>query len=172
MLAAGFTGVCSAGGPLGIVAQSPRHGFGALTSGDSVRVRLPGALRVEASMRAVRADTIVLAVSGLADQWSLSAFDLESLERYVDRTPSEGFRQGAILGMAAGLFAGAATGLLLHYTGALGAEDEHPVEDLVGTTLKGAGLGAGVGILVGGFFGGAHPGMGWVSIDLPAMGRR
>ena len=146
--------------------QERRQTLELLEDGDSVRLRLPGALKVDASMRDLRDDTLVLIVPGLATDWSLSAFDLESLERWVDRSPSEGFRHGAALGLAIGLFVGAAAGGVLHATPILGGPDDPPSRVVEAAIAWGA-FGGGVGALTGGFLGGARPGQGWISIELP-----
>ena len=145
-------------------------GMGALQPGDSVRLQLPGALRVEASMREMRGDTLILIVPGLASEWLLSGYDLVSLERYTDRNSREGFRNGAVVGMFAGVFVGAAIGLVLHSTGVIYDEDR-PNTQIVGNTLKWVGLGFAFGGIGGGFWGGAHPGRGWVALQLPGPAR-
>lgn len=149
-------------------AQERRQSLERLEDGDSVRLRLPGALKMDASMRDLRADTLVLVVAGLSTDWSLSAYDLVTLEHWVDRSPSEGFRHGAALGLAIGLFVGAAAGGVLHATSVLGGADDPPSR-VVEAAIQWGAFGGGIGALGGGFLGGARPGRGWISIDLPVL---
>jgi hypothetical protein len=149
-------------------AQERRQSLERLEDGDSVRLRLPGALKVDASMRDLRDDTLVLIVSGLATDWSLSAYDLETLERWVDRSPSEGFRHGAAIGFAIGLIAGAAAGGVLNATSVLG-DPSDPASRVVDAAIKWGAFGGGLGMFGGGFLGGARPGRGWISIELPVL---
>ncbi len=136
-----------------------------LQVGDSVRVRLPGALRLDAALRELRGDTLMLAVQGVEDAWPVSGYDLVLLERFGPRTPREGFRNGLMLGMASGLFLGAAVGLALNASGT--DDSPEPGVELMRQALRGAGLGAALGGVVGGFVGGARPGSGWVALPLP-----
>ena len=82
-----------------------------ISLGDSVRIRLPGALRVDASLLSWRGDVMMLDLVGLDAPWPVSILELEAL---VARTSREGFRYGAGVGAAAGIFLGAGLGLMLH----------------------------------------------------------
>ena len=155
--------------PAKSAAQDARNVIGVLERGDSVRLRLRGALPIDGQMLVLRSDTLVLAMAGLPDDWMVAASDLETLHRYIDRTPREGFRHGAAMGMAVGMFVGAATGAILHATDVLGGPDETLQGFAVGT-LRLSAIGMGLGGLTGGFIGGANPGMGWIGIELPVRG--
>lgn len=134
--------------------------------GDSVRLRLPGALTVDASVGEVRNDVITLRVVGLAQGWPVSVFDMASLEVLDERTPREGLRYGFGMGFVAGVFAGAAVGLALHSAGVTDDLDG-PASLIMGNTLRWAGFGAVAGGIGGAIVGSARPGVGWIRIELP-----
>ncbi|MDX1494260.1 MAG: hypothetical protein R3253_09385 [Longimicrobiales bacterium] len=137
-----------------------------MTAGDSVRVRLTGRMTVAAEFNRWEDDGILLDVDGFADPYSVDLTNMERLDVYMVRTPRESFRHGAILGASAGLFIGAAVGLVLHQTGVIDDEDAPPAE-LVTDGLTFAGLGLVGGALVGGFYAGTHPRRGWIRVQLP-----
>lgn len=147
-------------------AQLSRNDLGRLQSGDSVRFRLPGALRVHGSMMELRGDTLMMRVEGLRSVWPVSGADLLTLELYGRRSAREGFRHGAVLGMVSGLFAGAVVGVAINLASDHGGDA--PVADFMSSTLSWSGLGVVFGGLGGGFIGGARPGSGWVTLELPA----
>lgn len=138
--------------------------------GDTVRVRLPRAQPVEAVFQGWEADLMLLHVDGMAQDWPVSIYDMALLQVHTARTRREGLRHYAILGAVTGLFVGAGIGLALHASG-LTNDPDGPAEQIVATTLKGAGLGTIGGFLTGGFLGGRSPGIGWVSLSLPVPGR-
>jgi hypothetical protein len=145
--------------------RAQEHLIGDLVEGDSVRLRMRGSMRVHASMLGFRGDTLLLRVQGLAGSWPVSQIDLVSLEQHADRNSREGFRHGATLGLATGLFLGAISGVVVSFAmkdgvGVAGYE-------LTNRTFRWGGLGAVFGALGGGFLGGAHPGTGWVGLALP-----
>lgn len=147
-------------------AHAQWHDLLELEVGDSLRVRLPGALRVDVSMQGWQRDTLMLRVEGLRTLWPVSGFDLETLEKFGDRTPREGLRHGAAIGMATGIFAGAAVGLLLEVTG---EPDETDVaQRVIGAAVRWAGMGAVAGTIGGAVLGGRRPGRGWVLLELPS----
>ena len=135
--------------------------------GDSVWVSVRGYVPVAATFASWQGENMMLNVDGLSGQWPVSIFDMIGLRLYTMRTRQESFRDGAMLGGATGLFAGAALGLLLHSVGAIG-DPEAPPAQLMTHTLAGAGLGFVGGLFAGGFYYGRNPGLGWVSITLPA----
>lgn len=137
-----------------------------LQIGDSVRVRYPGAMRVDASFEGWRGDVMILGVAGLDDYWHVSVFDISSLGLHTARTPQEGLRYHAVFGAVAGVFAGAAVSLGLRAVGVIGTEDPTP-EEVIATTFKWASLGIVFGAVAGGAYGGSHPGVGWIGIQLP-----
>ncbi len=137
-----------------------------ISLGDSVRIRLPGALRVDASLLSWRGDVMMLDLVGLDAPWPVSILELEALEVHVARTSREGFRYGAGVGAAAGIFLGAGLGLVLHATGIVNDPDQ-PQTQVMRTATRWSALGAVAGALGGGFYMGAHPGFGWVRIELP-----
>ena len=156
---------------------APTHGLVAQPSdasrimvGDSVRLRYPGAMRVRGSFQGWQGDQMVLGMAGLQEPWRVSIFDLASLGVYTERTPREGLRYHAILGAVGGIFVGAAVSLGLRATGVIGGEGT-TAEEVIATTFKWASLGLVGGTVVGGAYGGSHPGAGWVRIELPAGGR-
>lgn len=134
--------------------------------GDSLRVRLPGSLPIQAAFRAWDGQYMMLDIGGLDDEWPVSVFDMAGLELYTMRTPQESFRHGAILGAVSGIFIGAAIGLALHSIGVTDDPDAPPAQ-LMTNTLRGAGLGFALGAVGGGLYFGRNPGEGWVSIRLP-----
>lgn len=138
-----------------------------LSPGDSVRVRLRGGIPVPASFGAWNEDVMLLTVQGLGQDWPVSIYDMESLDIYRARTPQEGFRQGVLIGAVAGVFVGAAVGLVLHSTGVSFDPDLPSDQQILATSLRWAGIVAAAGGVVGGFVGGSHPGIGWVHVDLP-----
>jgi hypothetical protein len=95
------------------------------------------------------------------------AADLASLAHYRERTPHEGFRHGAITGMIAGLFVGAAAGAGLYAVGVLDHTGDPPSQIVTSTTTWSV-IGLGLGGLGGGFIGGASPGAGWAVLALPS----
>lgn len=134
--------------------------------GDTVRIRLPRAQPVEAVLKRWEADLMLLEVDGMAQDWPVSVFDMVMLQVRTDRTRREGLRHYAIMGAVTGLFVGAGVGLGLHASG-ITNDPEGPAEQIVATTLRGAGLGTIGGFLLGGFLGGRSPGTGWISLSLP-----
>lgn len=134
--------------------------------GDSIRLRLAGALTLDASVGEVHDDVMVLSVVGLAARWPVSVFDMESLEVLDERTSREGLRYGFGMGLVAGIFAGAAVGLALHAAGVTDDPDG-PASLIMGNTLRWAGFGAVAGGIGGAIVGGARPGVGWIRIELP-----
>lgn len=138
--------------------------------GDTIRVRLPRAQPVEAVFRGWEADVMLLQVRGVEQAWPVSVFDMTWLEVHTERTRREGLRHYAILGAVTGLFVGAGVGLGLHAIG-ITADPDGPAEQIMGNTLQGAGLGIVTGLLAGGYLGGRYPGVGWISLELPARGR-
>lgn len=160
-------GVCLAlatvGAPRAVRAQE--HLIGDLVEGDSVRLRMRGSMRVHASMLGFRGDTLLLRVQGLAGPWPVSQIDLVTLEQHADRNSREGFRHGATLGLATGLFVGAISGVVVSFATKNGVGEAG--YELANRTFRWGGLGAVLGALGGGFLGGAHPGTGWVGLALP-----
>ena len=136
-----------------------------LEVGDSVRLRVTGALPLDGALRAVRGDTLVLRVVGIDDPWPVSSTDLVTLERYTERNSREGFRHGAMTGLVIGFFAGAAVGI------AVETRHSHDNTELtaamISSALRWGGGGAGIGAATGAIWGGAHPGRGWVGLSLP-----
>lgn len=137
-----------------------------MTPGDSVRVRLEGRVTVAAEFHRWQSDGILLDVSGFAEPYPIALSDMQRLHAYMRRTRRESFRHGAVLGAAAGLFIGAGVGLILHTTGVI-AEEDGPPSEIVTDTLSWLGLGLVGGTLVGGFYAGSHPGLGWIEVQLP-----
>lgn len=150
--------------PSGLAAQGADRNR--MTSGDSVRVRLSGRMTVAAEFTRWEADGILLDVDGFADPYSVDLANMERLDVFMVRTPSESFRHGALLGASAGLFIGVAVGLLLHQAGIIDEEGGPPAE-VVTDGLTFAGLGIVGGALVGGLYAGTHPGRGWIRVELP-----
>ena len=143
-----------------------------VSAGDSVRVRMNGAVSIEGITAAVQGERILLRTAGVDDLWPMSMFEMAALHVLRPRTKSEGFRLGFGTGLVAGLFIGAAVGLALHSAGAVGSEDDPPAELLMQTTLTATGIGSLAGGFIGGFRGGANPGRGWKRVPLPNLERR
>lgn len=165
----GVTLALVASGAMG--SPRPVSGQGAdrnrMVNGDSVRVQLMGRVTVAAEFNRWEGDGILLDVDGFEHPYPVDIANMESLDVYMVRTPRESFRHGALLGASAGLFIGAAAGLLLHQAGIIDDEEAPPAEILT-DALTFAGLGLVGGTLVGGFYGSAHPGRGWIRVQLPA----
>lgn len=109
---------------------------------------------------------MVLDVQGFSEPWSVSLHDLTRLQVYSDRTRHEGFRHGALLGGAAGLFIGATIGGVLKVSGA-NYDDGEPSDQVVNQTVRGAVLGTVFGALAYGVYRARHPGRGWIGLELP-----
>lgn len=137
-----------------------------MTVGDSVRVRLTGRMVVSAVFSQWQAGGILLDVDGFVDPYRVDLENLERLDVYMERTPHESFRYGALMGGSAGLFIGAISGVLLHAGGVIDDESAPPSE-VVTDALSFAGLGLVGGVLVGGFYASSRPGRGWIRIQLP-----
>lgn len=137
-----------------------------VTAGDSVRLRVTGALRVEAMATGMRGDTLLLSLAGLAAPWEVPISNLESLEAYIDRSPRDGLRYGVAIGAGAGLFAGALSGVALYATGVGRTGGDEPT-DMISSVLSWSGVGIVAGAITGAVVGGARPGRGWVVIPLP-----
>lgn len=137
-----------------------------VVAGDSVRVHPRGGLRdaVHARVAGWRADTLVMHVQGMAGTWNVPAGDIRTLQRYQQLTSRDGFRRGATMGLAVGLFAGAAVGLGLYALGPTHDEDGPPGEQLMASVLRFTGLGLVSGVVVGGVLGARTPGWGWIGI--------
>ena len=137
-----------------------------IASGDSLRLKLPGHLWVDAHFESWSADVMMLGVEGVTGDWPVSIFDLTGLQLYTGRSPRQGLRHWAMLGAVGGMFAGAGVGLLIDTSGA-GAGMSGPSADIISTTVRWATIGMAVGAVAGGVYGGARPGMGWIGIELP-----
>ena len=151
---------------VGLATLVPAGARAQVTAGDSVRLRVTGALRVEAMTTGLRGDTLLLTLTGVSTTWPVSLSDLESLEAFVDRSPRDGLRYGVAIGAGAGLFAGAIGGLALQATG-LTDNGGDEATGLVSSVLEWSGLGVVAGAVVGAVLGGQRPGRGWVAIPLP-----
>ena len=134
--------------------------------GDSVRVQLPRARAVEASLQGWDQGVMLLRVQGLESQWGVPVRDLAALSVYTARSPREGLRHYSILGAVSGLFLGAAVGLALHTMGVIDDPTKPPAQ-IITNALKWSGLGVVGGVVAGGVLGGQNPGVGWVGISLP-----
>jgi hypothetical protein len=145
--------------------RMPERRVDQLEVGDSVRLRVTGALRLDGALRGVRGDTLVLRVEGLRGLWPVSSSDLVTLHRYTERNPREGFRHGAMTGLMIGLFAGAAVGVAVEASRS--HEDSELTSAMIRSVLRWGGGGAGIGAATGGILGGANPGRGWVALTLP-----
>jgi hypothetical protein len=137
-----------------------------VSAGDTVRVRMDRGLTVEAVFQRWEGESMALSVEGLTAPWVVSVFDMQALDVYTDRTRREGFRHGALLGAAAGLFLGAAIGVALNASGATNDPDA-PADQIVTEGLRGAALGIVAGGLAFGIYRGRHPGRGWIGLELP-----
>ena len=135
--------------------------------GDSVRVRMDAGSRVDAAFRRWDGDSMVLRVAGLEAPWTVSVFDMYGLEVYTDRTRREGFRHGAVLGAAGGLFIGAVVGVALNAAGVTD-DPNGPSDQLVTHAIRGAVIGIAGGALAYGVYRGRHPGRGWIGLQLPS----
>jgi hypothetical protein len=137
-----------------------------IVTGDSIRLKLPGALWLDAHFGSWSADVMLLEVAGIAGDWPVSIFDLDGLQVYTQRSARDGLRHWALIGAVTGIFAGAATGLVLHATGAVGEPDAPPGQ-IISTALSWTGIGIVVGTLGGAAYGASRPGIGWVQVQLP-----
>ena len=137
-----------------------------IANGDSLRLKLPGHLWIDAHFESWRADVMILGVQGITGDWPVSIFELSGLQLYTDRSPRQGLRHWAMLGAVGGLFAGAGVGLLIDTSGA-GAGMSGPSTEIIATTVRWATIGMAVGAVAGGVYGGARPGVGWIGIELP-----
>lgn len=137
-----------------------------IANGDSLRLKLPGQLWVDAHFESWSADVMLLGVQGITGDWPVSIFDLTGLQLYTDRSPRQGLRHWAMLGAVGGMFAGAGVGLLIDTSGA-GAGMSGVSAEIISTTVRWATIGMVVGAVAGGVYGGARPGMGWIGIELP-----
>jgi hypothetical protein len=127
---------------------------------------MDGGFRVEAAFQRWNGESMVLAVEGLGVPWTVSVFDMHGLEVLTDRTRREGFRHGAVLGAAAGLFIGAVAGVGLNAAGVTDDPDA-PSDQLITHAIRGAVIGIAGGALVYGVYRGRHPGRGWIGLALP-----
>jgi len=146
--------------------RRPQRRLDQLEVGDSVRLRVTGAMRLDGALRGMRGDTLVLQVEGIETFWPVASRDLETLERYTERNPQEGFRSGAMTGFVFGFFVGAAVGVAVE--SARSHEDVELAPAMMTAAVRWGGAGAGLGAATGGILGGAHPGRGWVGLTLPA----
>lgn len=137
-----------------------------MTEGDSVRVRLTGRMTVSAVFSEWQTNGILLAVDGFVDPYQVELENLERLDVFMARTPSESFRHGALLGGTAGIFIGAVAGVILHAGGVI-ADESGPPSEVVTDALSFAGIGLVGGVLVGGFYASSHPGSGWIRVQVP-----
>lgn len=137
-----------------------------LEPGDSVRIQVSERQTVAAEFHAWGTDRILLDVNGFVDPYPVAVEDMERMDAYLLRTSRESFRHGALMGAAGGLFVGAAIGVVLHQAGFIDDPDE-PAAELVTDALQWMGFGVVGGALLGGFWGGAHPGFGWIKMAVP-----
>ncbi len=149
-----------------IPAHAQRSDTNRVHPGDSVRVRMQGSFEVDASFERWEGDEMVLGVEGLDDPWTVSVYEMDRLQVYTDRTRREGFRHGAVLGAAAGIFIGAIAGIGLNAAGVTDDPDG-PSDQLVTQAIAGAVVGMAGGALVYGVHRGRNPGRGWIGIVLP-----
>lgn len=136
--------------------------------GDTVRLRLDGGLSVRASFRSWDGPSMVLGVEGLTEPWTVSVYDLHTLDVFTERTSSEGFRHGAVLGAVAGLFVGAATGATLNLSGVT-HDSRAAADQVVRHSIRGGVIGAALGALALGIYRGRNPGRGWIGLELPEL---
>jgi uncharacterized protein YcfJ len=139
-----------------------------VASGDTVRVRMDGGLSVEAAFRSWDGPSMVLSVEGLTEPWTVSVYDMHTLEVFTQRTSPEGFRHGAVLGAVAGMFLGAATGAVLNLSGVTD-DPSAPADQVVNQSIRGAVIGAAIGGLSLGIYRGRNPGRGWIGLELPEL---
>ncbi len=133
--------------------------------GDSVRVKMAGTRPVEGAFIDWRGSSLVMSVPGMRQAWSVPIHEIEALDRYQDRSTRDGFRGGVVLGMAAGVFVGAAVGLGLYATGVTKDEDGPPAEQLMASVFRFSGLFTVGGGLVWGVVKSRNPGRGWVGVS-------
>jgi hypothetical protein len=127
---------------------------------------MDGGFRVRAAFRAWEGESMVLNVDGLEGPWTVSVYDMRGLEVFTDRTRREGFRHGALLGAATGLFVGAVAGIALNAAGVTD-DPNAPSDQLVTHAIRGAVIGVAGGALVYAVYRGRHPGRGWIGLELP-----
>ena len=152
--------------PGGLSAQS--DDTNRISDGDTVRVRMDGGLTVEAAFRSWEGPSMVLDVEGLNGLWTVSVYDVNTLEVFTDRTSPEGFRHGAVLGGVAGMFLGAAAGAILNLSGV--TDDPNAASDqVVNQSIRGGVIGAALGALSFGIYRGKNPGRGWIGLELPEL---
>jgi hypothetical protein len=141
-----------------------------VAEGDTVRVMVSErALPVTASFLGWEGEWMLLDVDGVDGSWSVNVFDLHRLELLTERTSREGLRHGVVLGGAAGLFVGAAVGVVLDASGVTNDPNQPPGQ-IVGHAITGGAIGILVGALAGGLYRGRRPGRGWVNLGLPGPG--
>ena len=139
-----------------------------ISEGDTVRLRMDGGLSVEAGFRAWDGPSMVLDVEGLTDPWSVSVYDMYTLEVFTERTSREGFRHGAVLGGVTGMFIGAAIGAALNLSGV--THDPKAASDqVVNQSIRGGIIGAALGAFSFGIYRGKNPGRGWIGLELPEL---
>jgi len=138
-------------------------------AGDSVRLRMPGALSVEGLAESVHGEMLLLRTEGIEGIWQVSMFDMAQLDVHRPRTPRQAFRRGFGYGLVAGVFVGAAIGIAIHASGLVGSPDDPPAERLLQTTFRGIGLGTIAGGFLGGIVAARRPGLGWIEVRLPAL---
>lgn len=139
-----------------------------IVTGDSIRLKLPGAFWLDAHFESWSADVMILEIAGISEDWPVSIFDLDGLQVYTQRSPRDGLRHWSLIGAVTGIFAGAATGLVLHATGAVG-EPGAPPGQIISTALAWTGIGIVVGTIGGAAYGASRPGVGWVQVQLPTF---
>jgi len=162
--------VLAAGGPGISAAAAQGSDTNRVAEGDTVRLMMSGgSLPVTASFLGWDGETMLLDVEGLEGSWAVSVFDMHRLEVLTERTNREGFRHGAVLGGAAGLFLGAAIGVVLNASGVTHDPNEPPSQ-IVTQAMRGGVVGIAVGALAGGVWRGRRPGRGWVNLGLPGGG--
>ena len=137
-----------------------------ISEGDTVRLRVDGGLRVQAAFRAWDGPSMVLDVDGLSDPWTVSVYDVYTLDVFTERTSPEGFRHGAVLGGVTGMFVGAALGAVLNLSGV--THDPKAASDqVVSQSIRGGIIGAALGAFSFGIYRGKNPGRGWIGLELP-----
>lgn len=139
-----------------------------ISEGDTVRLRIDGGLSLEAAFRGWDGPSMVLDVEGLADPWTVSVYDMYTLDVFTERTSREGFRHGAVLGGVTGMFVGAAIGAVLNLTGV--THDPRAASDqVVNQSVRGGIIGAALGAFSFGIYRGKNPGRGWIGLELPEL---